>query len=242
MVKVPTKYLILATCGAILALLCLGWYSGFAKGRKPLKSLENALNDTVAYYTVKIDGKDTYIAEKEQEITTKNELIRQGEIDRKTLRAINLKQVDEINKLKLRVDTLLEDVGHDGTVVVVHDTVTNTPANAILLPFDFTKKDEWLELKGKFDPQGKLSIGLTMVADVNVYTGYDKTAKSYKSVVTSDSPYLQTIGIKSFKLDLKKPTRYGIGLQIGYGVSLSKGQVIASPYIGFGLSLNILRF
>lgn len=41
---------------------------------------------------------------------------------------------------------------------------------------------------------------------------------------------------------VKKPCRWGIGLQGGYGVGVNGGKVIASPYIGIGLSYNIISW
>ena len=39
-----------------------------------------------------------------------------------------------------------------------------------------------------------------------------------------------------------KPKRWGIGLQAGYGVSFSNKQIKATPYIGIGISYNILTW
>lgn len=254
-IVLKTKWIVVAVIVAILALFITGYICGHKKGDRVLNDLKSAYSDSLATYKTEINGKTTYIAQIEQEIATKSELIRLGEIERKELRAINLKQVNELTKLKFRIDTLLEDVAHNGQIIDVNkdSTLNNLPKEqltsndsitkqkAILLPFSFEKKDEWLELKGRFDPQGKLDVKLDIKADVNVFTGWDKTLKSYKSVVISDSPYLQTIGIKSFKLDLKKPTRYGIGLQVGYGLLLGN-PVKTAPYIGVGLSYNFIRF
>lgn len=39
-----------------------------------------------------------------------------------------------------------------------------------------------------------------------------------------------------------KKTRWGIGVHAGYGAGLSNGKVIASPYIGVGVSYNIISW
>ena len=39
-----------------------------------------------------------------------------------------------------------------------------------------------------------------------------------------------------------KPKRWGLGLQAGYGVSFSNKQIQATPYIGIGISYNILTW
>lgn len=40
----------------------------------------------------------------------------------------------------------------------------------------------------------------------------------------------------------RKPTRWGIGIQAGYGIGVNSGQVRAFPYIGVGISYNLIRF
>jgi hypothetical protein len=230
--------------GLILALLLItlggGWYWGHLQGDRALNSLKSALNDTISHYVVKINNNTVYIAQVEQEILSQREVIKQGEISRKELRTLNLKQASEINRLKFRIDTLLTDVSHNGKIISVltekidslsNDTII-VKKNAILLPFNFTKTDQWLKLDGTFNNVGKLDISLSLVADVNVYTGWDKTLKSYKSVVTSDSPYLQTIGIKSFKLDLPKVKKYGLSIQTGYGVQFGNPIRVDSILVG----------
>ena len=41
---------------------------------------------------------------------------------------------------------------------------------------------------------------------------------------------------------VKNPTRWGLGVQVGYGVGLHSGKVYTAPYVGVGLSWNILTF
>ena len=40
----------------------------------------------------------------------------------------------------------------------------------------------------------------------------------------------------------RKPTKWGIGIQAGYGVALPDGKPQMAPYIGIGISYNIVRF
>ena len=40
----------------------------------------------------------------------------------------------------------------------------------------------------------------------------------------------------------KKPKRWGIGLQAGYGVALHDGHIRPAPFIGVGLNWNFLQF
>ena len=40
----------------------------------------------------------------------------------------------------------------------------------------------------------------------------------------------------------RNPKRWGIGIQAGYGVSLPEGRPQIAPYIGVGISYNLIRF
>ena len=40
----------------------------------------------------------------------------------------------------------------------------------------------------------------------------------------------------------RKPHKWGIGIQAGYGVTLPNGKPQMAPYIGIGISYNIVRF
>lgn len=41
---------------------------------------------------------------------------------------------------------------------------------------------------------------------------------------------------------VKKPCRWGIGVNVGYGGTYNNGRVFASPYIGIGISYNIISW
>jgi hypothetical protein len=245
---VKNKYLFLAILIALAGIFALGWYSGHKRANNASEALILALQDSVSSYQYRLGDLTKTAFEQAQIITTQKEALKNGDLERKELRALNLKLVNEINELNLQVDTLLENVSHNGTIIVIQQetidslnkasNASKVSHNAILLPFTFDKSDKWLSLKGTFNSEGKLDIGLKLIADVDVFTGIDKKTKQYKSVVTSDCPYIDILNIKSQKFDLKKPTRFGIGAQIGYGVTKDG----LSPYAGFGISWNAIRF
>lgn len=41
---------------------------------------------------------------------------------------------------------------------------------------------------------------------------------------------------------VKRNARWGVGVQVGYGIGLHSGAVYAAPYVGVGVSYNILTF
>ena len=55
--------------------------------------------------------------------------------------------------------------------------------------------------------------------------------------------YPRTVTItKKEAVEVKKRTRWGVGVQVGYGIGTHAGQVYTTPYMGVGLSYNLLTF
>lgn len=239
MIKIRNSYLFSALLVVFLGLFFGGWYIGASKSNKASRASVDALKQEITKLTVQLDDMEYSLTKAEQTVATQKELIKEGELSRKELKAINIKHVNEISKLKFRIDTLLEDVQHGGQIVVIHDTITKQPKNAILLPFGFQKKDQWLDLKGNFDSSGKLGISLKMDMAVDAVSGKDKTTKQPTLNLLTDNPYLQTISVRSYKVDAEKPKHYGIGVFVGYGISKS---ATLSPLVGAGISYNLIQF
>lgn len=74
----------------------------------------------------------------------------------------------------------------------------------------------------------------------------------YRAEVSGYQPSLDRIDIyvkdrivtqdKTQVVTVKRNARWGIGLQAGYGAMLNDGRIQGTPYIGIGLSWNILTF
>lgn len=245
--KIPVKYIILVFILIATALIYSGYRLGQSKIDRALQTTIDAQNDQIQKHITRIGDDSVFIAQKDTEILSQREAIKRGDIERKELRALNLKQVSEINRLNLRVDTLLSDISHNGQIIdVLNSQITSmdtrkdtlTMQKAILLPFEFHKQDEWLTLKGNFNSIGKLDLSLKMNLSLDVWTGQSRKTKEYTTLITTDSPYINVIGIKSQKYDLPKPKPYGIGLHIGYGV----GKSGLTPVVSAGLNYNLIRF
>lgn len=248
-IQIKTRYLILGLILALLSLFLLGWGIGSSRQKKSLTSVADSLKYEITLSKIEIDKKTVYLTKVSQELTTEKELRKKDIVDKGTLRKLNLKQVNEIAKLKFRIDTLLTDVSHNGNIVSIltekidsltKDTVS-VKKNAILLPFDFNKKDDYLSLDGHFLNNGDLTIDLNMSLSIDVITGIDKKTKQNTCSVFTDNPYIRTLGVRSFKTDLPREKKYGIGLSVGYGFVLDDTPHLA-PYIGVGLQRSIFRF
>ena len=236
--NIKSKYLVIAILIALCGIFFGGWYVGAKKVKTASEASESALRDTIWKLHVQINDTEYTLTKTEQELISERQLRKQDIIDKETLKAINVKHVTEISKLKLRIDTLLEDIGHNGTIITV-DTVfvSDSTHKAILLPFMFAKTDKWLDLKGRFDDNGKLGIDLKMGVDVDVVAGIAKTGERTVNILT-DNPYIQTIGVRSYKTDVFVPKRWGIGPSLGYAVCRNG----LSPFVGIGLSYSLIQF
>jgi hypothetical protein len=240
-ITIKTKYYVIAILTLTLALFFGGWWYGAKRANDDAEVAQTALKHEITTLTVQLNDTEYTLTKTEQELISERELRKQDIFEKKELKALNLKQVNEISKLQFRIDTLLEDVNHTGEIVIIHDTITKEPKNALLLPFTFGKQDEWLDFKGRFDDKGKLAMALKMNVAVDVISGFEKKTGKPTLNVLSDNPYLNTIDIRSWKTDAQKSTRYGLGIQIGYGFILGN-PVKTAPYIGVGGSYNFIRF
>ena len=181
-----------------------------------------------------------YIASVEQEIMTLREAKRNGDVEREELRKLNIKHLNEITRLKLRIDTVFINVPHTGTVIEVPgDTDSDRQESALLLPFGFQQKDEWLTLYGSFDIYGDFDLDIKMDVDIDLWMAVKKKEKTPSVILTSNNPYINVLSVSGIKFDMPKPKKYGIGINLGYGITKNG---ILSPYVGFGISYNIMSF
>ena len=51
----------------------------------------------------------------------------------------------------------------------------------------------------------------------------------------------ERVVVKELTQVVKKPCRWGIGIQAGYGLGYN-GKVVASPYVGIGISYNLISW
>ena len=234
--SVKTRNLIIGVILAIIALFFAGYLLGHKKAKDASNAIENALSKEIDRYVVELNNNKLYVSSVEQELETIKQAKAGGDISNKELRKLNLSQANEISRLKLSIDTLLSVVTNNGEIIVTYDTL-DKPANAIKLPFAFDKSDKFLSLKGNFDAQGKLDIGLKMDVPIDLITGIGKDKKP-TALITTSNPYIKTLSISSIKTDTPKNKRFNVSIFAGYGACKTG----LSPIAGIGAGLTIFRF
>jgi len=62
--------------------------------------------------------------------------------------------------------------------------------------------------------------------------------------IINQSPYVKVDNIRTFRIKtpIYEPKRWGIGVQIGYGINHIDNKFQTSPYIGIGVSYNLFNF
>lgn len=130
------------------------------------------------------------------------------------------------------------------------DTLIQTDTITQYKPIYVTKTMEKVEL---------VEIRDTIRLRDTLFVALDRQQKvyedsTYRAVVSGINPSLDEISVyqkhiyvdKTQTVVQKKPSRWGVGVQIGYGLqinSLQKGQnLVHSPYIGVGISYNLFSW
>jgi hypothetical protein len=248
--KIKTKYLLSGIFLAICGLLVIGYIIGHERGVNASQPLISSLNSQISTYSMMLDGEKKFVTQKEQEILTLKQAIKNGDISKEELRKLHLKDLSEISRLELQVDTLLTNISHNGQIItILNSRITNQNGNqdtisrynAIRLPFSFDQKDKWLNLSGIFNSIGKMNIDIKLNFNADLLIGIDKTTKKNTAILTTDCPYIKTVSFNSVKMDTPKEKHYGIGIFMGYGFNLGS-TVKTSPVIGAGLLYDIFKF
>lgn len=76
------------------------------------------------------------------------------------------------------------------------------------------------------------------------------SAEDYRLQVSGYRPALDWIEVypktvtvtQTQTVEVAKKTRWGIGVQVGYGAALNGKQVVLSPYVGLGISYHFIRW
>jgi hypothetical protein len=59
-------------------------------------------------------------------------------------------------------------------------------------------------------------------------------------LVTNDNPYSKVTEMLAYKVTTPKPKHFGLGITGGYGLDLLNFKPV--PFIGVGISYNIIKF
>jgi len=158
---------------------------------------------------------------------------------------------EEIKELKRRHSiklSSLESAILASTATVVTDTVevhyTDTVlVNEELPTFTFSKTDVYHSISGSFY-NGRINYEFSAFDSLSFVFHYNRTGflgMGPRELVvegSSSNPYTKIDGIKGIKVGVERRRPFGIGITAGYGITDSG----IGPFIGVGLTYNIVRF
>jgi len=187
------------------------------------ESVTEYLNDTITYYKNEIG----------QEIAHRKTI--QG--GKESLQILLTKQIDSTRQLKRMVSGFKKvDAAGNITQLVKVDSV--------FIPYysdtRFRSQSKNYFVEGFATDQGlkinTLEIPNTLSFVIGKTKGFFNS--EYRIEAVNSNELIKTIGLDSYTFK-ERPKRLGIGLQVGYGLGANFS---LAPYIGIGVSYNLIRF
>lgn len=133
-------------------------------------------------------------------------------------------------QLAAQIDVLVENPARD--TVWKYDSIL--VVQSLVQPFQF--KDKWRNLSGNITLNDN-KIGLNIKED-QVFFDYTVAVDDGLIYVKSDNPYVKYNQITAIQEQQKKPKRWNIGFQVGFGFQcgLFNKTIDIGPYAGVGVS------
>lgn len=124
--------------------------------------------------------------------------------------------------------------------MVIYDTITRE------MPVYITNtrvRTEYVLVRDTLRLHDTLFVPITIEKRVYKDSLYRAEISGYKPSLDKIEIYQQTRTITRVEQVLvKDKKRWGLGIQAGYGVGIHSGVVYTTPYIGVGVSYNLLRW
>jgi len=225
----------------IFAGLAIYFFIDYQRMKSNYKSDIIVLSDSLTTYKAK--NKELYAAQQTYIASEKE------------LKKINEDLYKEIKNLKDHplIVTKTEYVFKRDTINTV---ITDYIQKDSTVSYNWNFNDQWTSINGisSFD-LGK-TIGFTTVNSLSLSTNLIldviEKNKQLQIIAKTDNPYctINTINgaiispekISSINSRIKNQNRWGLGIQVGIGAAYYQQQILAVPYIGFGLSYNLITF
>jgi hypothetical protein len=237
------RLLILLQWTTIVVLIIL-LIRGCGKLHKPEKT---ASNDELFYWKNKAGKEEASRKKKEEEFAVselnKDSLARLLKVKSSQLReyvVVNTRLSDELNGVKGRPPIVVYDTTY------VHDKsgdYKDCPPQIRSLQQTFVNDYYVADATISSDPaESKIflqGVDTVRVAWKRVKEGSIFNRKHFLQLdVSNANPNNIVAGLKAYRVPEKKQKKFGIGIQAGYGFSSG---FVAKPYIGIGLSYNLIR-
>lgn len=227
----------------IMGVLLYLWRNSVEKGKEK-DNLYSAIQDTLVSTRNKLGQQVSQIALIQQS-SDKNFLA----LKTKDSTIITLQNEIKTNKNKLSTSGSITDIysqtkgkftGKTDSILV-HDTVKINGVNYIYPEYKaHIVKDKWITAD---IISNKDSTTFSPIINNQYSVLISGTNKNPFVQVTNMNPYTTTSSLRAYQvINSLREKSWGLGFQIGYGIGKDKGVIITTPYIGIGISKNLLRW
>jgi len=237
-----TRNVIVGVITALVVVFIGGWLLGRLARDNASTTIISGQNDIITTYEYRIGDMERLAHEKDAIISSQREAIKAGLILKEELKALKIKYVRDLTRVNATVEILLDSIAS------YHPIIIPCPEGelyhpVLYLPLAFQDTTEFYNITGRFDTTGVLSIGVKIPMSLDVWVGEDREIKgNFKTVVTTDNPYITINGFKSCIFDLPKRRKWAVGIQAGYGLVYANKQIYSAPFVGLGISRTIVSF
>lgn len=138
-------------------------------------------------------------------------------------------RVDTVTITEVRVDTVEKVRTVPAYLPVVKPEDDDEPMDTIDYPYDNQPTDSVMV---------EVPISRYVAQKDSLYR---VVAEGYAVDFKEITVYPKTVTVTN-TVEVKKPTHWGIGVQAGYGATLQSNTIRMSPYIGVGVSYNIITW
>lgn len=242
-----------------LVVVCMLWFRSCGKTRDEKAALElqqkiteqnnRALTDSIRYVKDKAGDVE---AIKSTFVTKLKDL----EQVNKDLYAESKKEIGDLKALiKGSIDA------GSGDVVISNDLKKYPDGQTYGLLFDKTRIDSGMVWSIKGESRFKLENNTIFPGQTEIFSndmklkvvlGFKENKDNYEVFARSANPNVKFDELSGVMLIPKKPDplltpptkdkKFGIGIQVGYGIGFLNKQLYATPYVGIGLSYNLIKF
>lgn len=200
------------------------------QGGQSQESVQEFLNDTIAYYQNEIGQK---VAEK-----------RAIKGDNQALEILLSKQIDSTGQLKalVRKFRTVQAAGNIKQEMKI-DTVEIPYEVPVPVEFtrEFSKQSHYYSITGTSNQNGVMLSEIEIPNTLSFAIGKKKTGffkSEYRIEAVNSNPYIQTTGMDSYTLEVPAK-RMGISLYAGYGIG---SNLTLQPSLGLAITYTLISF
>jgi len=169
-------------------------------------------------YEIIVSNLSEYVSEQELLVVSKDEAIRSLKQETERLRALNIKHVNTIGELRMKIDILIDSIPPSDTLIIYKDCNQDI-GSYVKLPLFYRYDDKYVKLTTTIGIDGLSDMNFAINPfDINVVLGTKKESlfkkSSQVSIVSTSNPYVDVEAVKFMVVEDKRKSPlyyYGVG-------------------------------